>query len=303
MDINKYGAKGKIGIRHLFSAADLEEGQIYEILHLARKLKQKQQVKEKLGVFDGKNVAIMLRSSSSRVRISFELAVNRLGGKTLYLSPNDSDFLKGLTYLDAANMLHRYGVNGLVVKNLAAEEAAQLKAFGKLPVVALRDGRGSSCQVLASLFTVWEKTGRLSGAKLAVLGDCRAVNAEELNAYAKCGAEVTLCCPEDCRPDAALYEKLSQFGEVRVTADIAAAVKNADIVTSACREGEDFPAAYRITKELMELSPSAKYMHVLPVRHGEEVSDDVLYGERSAAFDRAGNLIYAEQALMMLLFR
>lgn len=139
MDINKYGAKGKIGIRHLFSAADLEEGQIYEILHLARKLKQKQQVKEKLGVFDGKNVAIMLRSSSSRARISFELAVNRLGGKTLYLSPNDSDFLKGLTYLDAANMLHRYGVNGLVVKNLAAEEAAQLKAFGKLPVVALRE--------------------------------------------------------------------------------------------------------------------------------------------------------------------
>ena len=200
-------------------------------------------------------------------------------------------------------MLHRYGVNGLVVKNLAAEEAAQLKAFGKLPVVALRDGRGSSCQILASLFTVWEKTGRLSGAKLAVLGDCRAVNAEELNAYAKCGAEVTLCCPEDCRPDAALYEKLSQFGEVRVTADVAAAVKNADIVTSACREGEDFPAAYRITKELMELSPAAKYMHVLPVRHGEEVSDDVLYGERSAAFDRAGNLIYAEQALMMLLFR
>lgn len=304
MDINKYGAKGKLGAAHLFSLAELDEGQIYEILHLARKLKQKQQVKEKLGVFDGKNVAIMLKSSSSRIRISFELAVNRLGGKTLYLSPNDTDFLNGLTYLDAANMLYRYGVNGLVVKNLTAEEVAQFKTFGKLPVIALKDGRGSPCQILASLYTVWDTARRLSGVKLLVAGDCRRVNAEELNAYAKCGVEVTLCCPEECSPDEQLFEKLSQFGDVKIERDLKAAIKNADIVTSV--RGEEAPAVlapYKITAEMLNASPAAKYLHVLPVKHGEEVEDEVLYGDKSVAFERAGNLIFAEQSLMMLLFR
>ena len=201
-------------------------------------------------MFDGKNVAIMLKSSSSRIRISFELAVNRLGGKTLYLSPSDTDFLNGLTYLDAANMLYRYGVNGIVVKNLTADEISQFKTFGKLPVIALKDGRGSPCQILASLYTVWETAGRLSGVKLLVAGDCRRVNAEELNAYAKCGVEVTLCCPKECLPDDELFEKISQFGEVKIVHDLSAALKNADIVTSVHGE-ENVPAlgAYKSRKK------------------------------------------------------
>ena len=69
MDINKYSPKGRMSTKHVFSVSDLEEGDIYEILHLARKLKQKQQVKEKLGVFEGKNVAIMLKSNDGGIEI------------------------------------------------------------------------------------------------------------------------------------------------------------------------------------------------------------------------------------------
>ena len=177
MEINKYNPKGKMSTKHVFSVSDLEEGDIYEILHLARKLKQKQQVKEKLSVFEGKNVAIMLQSSSSRVRISFELAINRIGGKTLYLSPSDADFYRGLTHLDAAHILRAYGVNGLVAKNLAPDAVAQLKT-NALPVIHLKDGRDSACQVLANLFTMWEAAGRLSGVKYAALGNLKSPAAE-----------------------------------------------------------------------------------------------------------------------------
>ena len=301
MDINKYGAKGRTARRQLFSLSELEEGEIYEILWLAKKLKQKQQVKEKLGVFDGKNVAIMLKSSASRTRISFELAVNRIGGKTLYLSPADADFYNGLTYLDAAHILRSYGANGLIAKNLSAEEIAELKASA-LPVINLKDGRANACQALADLFTIWETAGRLSGVKYAVFGDLRNPGAEVINFYVKCGLEVTLCAPPELLPQGETLRALSQFGDVALTSDAAVAMKNAEAVTSIARADCAF-GGFSVTPDVMELSPQAKFLHILPVRHGEEVSDDVLYGPRSAVFVRSANLIYAEQAAMMLFFR
>ena len=300
MDINKYSPKGRMSTKHVFSVSDLEEGDIYEILHLARKLKQKQQVKEKLGVFEGKNVAIMLKSSSSRIRISFELAINRIGGKTLYLSPADEDFYRGLTYLDAAHILGAYGVNGLVAKDLSAEAVAQLKN-NPLPVINLKEGRDSACQVLANLYTVWETTGRLSGVKYAALGNFRKPATEGVNAYVKCGVEVTLCAPEALLPSGEALRGLVQFGDVVLATSALQAVKNADVITTVWDGGGDL-AGYAVTEDLFGQT-SAKYLHVLPVRHGEEVADSVLYGARSAVFARAANLIYVEQAMVMLYFR
>ncbi len=302
MDINKYNPKGKMSTKHIFSVSDLEESDIYEILHLARKLKQKQQVKEKLSVFDGKNVAIMLKSSSSRVRISFELAINRIGGKTLYLSPSDADFYRGLDYLDVAHILRSYGVNGLIVKNLSAEAVAQLRG-NVLPVIHLKDGRSSACQILANLYTMWEASGRLTGMKYAALGNFVAPEAEEINAYVRCGAEVTLCAPEDLLPSGEQLRNISQYGDVLLTSSVAKAVGNADIVTTVWDGEIDRLTSYAATEELFRENPKAKYLHVLPVHHGTEVADSVLYGERSAVFTRAANLIYVEQAMVMLYFR
>lgn len=302
MDINKYGPKGKMSTKHVFSVSDLEEGDIYEILHLARKLKMKQQVKEKLSVFDGKNVAIMLQSSSSRTRISFELAVNRIGGKTLYLSPADADFYNGLTYLDAAHILRAYGVKGLITKDLGADAVQGLKK-NELPVINLKSGRDNACQILANLFTVWEIAGKLSGVKYAVFGNTTNVSAEEINTYVKCGMEVTLCGPKELLPDGETMRALSQFGDVKVTSDPSAAVADADVVTSLWEGDGEKLAAYGITPELLDKNPRAKFLHVLPVRHGEEVADELLYGEKSAVFARAANLIYTEQSIMMLYFR
>lgn len=291
MDINKYGVKGKLSFASLGDIEDALEADIYEILWLAKNLKRRQTMKENLKEFDGKTVVIMLGSQNSTVRISFELAVQRLGGKTLYLSPKDADFAGGLTYLDAMTAIGRYGASGMVFKDEKGESGDM-----PLPFINLC-GSPDACNVLANIFTVWEKTGRLSGLKLLIFGDGKSISAGEINAYAKCGASVTLACPEKNAPSAEAVGRASQFGDLAVVSDISKAA-GADVITSSGGKR----SRYTVTEEIMAAFPSAYYIHPLPVKHGADAEDGVLYGERSLVFDQAENLVYIEQAVMILLF-
>lgn len=290
MDINKYSTKGKLSVASVNAVSDLEESDIYEVLWLAKNLKRRQTMKENLKDFEGRNVVIMLGSKNSNMRISFELAVGRLGGKTLYLSPTDDGFLSGLTYKDVMIAIGRYGANGMIVKDDEKVETG-------LPVINLC-GSVNICNVLANLLTVWETTGRLSGIKMLAIGNGKNTDANEVNVYHKCGVSITLACPKESQPDSEVIEKASQFGDLVVGNDPYVFLPKKDIVSSVWGETDSIC----VTKEMMDCAPRAHYIHSLPVRHGEEVEEDVLYGERSLTFEQAENLIYVEQALMLLLF-
>lgn len=291
MDINKYGVKGRFSLRSVNTVGELEESDIYEVLWLAKKLKRRQAMKETLKDFAGRNVVIMLGSKNSVKRISFELAVGRLGGKTLYFSPDDADFAGGLTYADAMKAISSYGANGIILKN------DDTNGLGGLPFINLADVP-DVCNILANLFTVWEAAGRLSGLSLLGVGSGKNLCADEINAYAKCGVSVMLACSELASPDVETIAKSSQFGDLIVVHDAFKAAVSADLITSAAGEND----GYYVSEELMDAAPRAYYIHSLPVKHGEEVDESVLYGKKSLAFMQAENLIYVEQALMLLLF-
>lgn len=290
MDINKYGIKGKLSISSVNSVADLDESDIYEVLWLAKNLKRRQNMKENLKDFEGKNVVIMLGSKNSNMRISFELAVGRLGGKTLYLSPADDGFLSGLTYKDVMIAISRYGANGMVVKENDKVDAG-------ISVINLGNG-ADVCNVLANLMTVWEKTGKLSGVKMLSLGSGSALDANEANAYSKCGVLLTVICKKEDMPDEDTVEEASQFGDITISDDLYKYLGQTDIISSAHSEN----GCICVTQKIMNAAPDAYYLHSLPIRHGEEVEESVLYGEKSLVFEQTENLIYIEQALMLLLF-
>lgn len=304
MDINKYKTKNKLSAKHLFGIGDFDEADIYETLWLAKSLKRRQTMKEKLTELSGKNIALMLGSANSRMRVSFELAVGKMGGRTLYVSPNDIDFSAGLTYLDAITALARCGVGALVVRNDDSEVISSLQKNSPIPVINILDTFKNPCHVLANLFTIWEKTGRLSDVNMTFVGNCRLLDAVGLNAYSKCGISLTLCCPKGFEPNNDELESASQYGDIIVSDNITAACNNADIISSRFMDTADADAmrAFAVTTSTMQAAkPDAVFMHILPVRHNAEVTDEVVYGKSSVVFDQAENLIYTQQALLLLL--
>ena len=201
MDINRYTPKLKLSTDKLLSLDNLTPEDIFEILHLARQIKQRDRMKERVYPLKDKVVAIILDSSNSRLRIPFELTVTQLGGHTLYLSPKDRDFMMGMTYRDVSALLAQYGVHCLVTKAETAELRNELSRYSPLPVVNCMESSDNPSEVLAALFTVWEKKGKLENLKLTVVGNGKNLNPAAVNAYAKAGFSVSLLCPEGMEPD------------------------------------------------------------------------------------------------------
>ena len=309
MNINQYNPKGKLTVKHLLNIDDFDETNIYEVLHLARKIKSLSKVKEKYLPFQDETLGLMISSNNSRSRISFELAVKGLGGNTLYLSPHDVDFTKGMTYLDAITLLSRYGVKGMVVV-VDNDKVKELGTVSPLPLINLKDSTNNPCQLLANLLTIWEKKGCLSGNTLSYLGNSLELSADTLKTYAKCGVTLTRASPKNLTIDTAELDNASQYGDILVTDDVYKAVANADFISSRfgnaeilSEEDKNSLKNYIVTNEVLNSAkPDTSFMHVFPVNHNE-VSEEVIYGNRSIVFDQAENLIYVEKALMILLFK
>ncbi len=309
MNINQYNPKGKLSVKHLLNINSFEETDIYEVLHLARKIKTLTKVKEKLSSFNDETIAIMLSSTNSRVRISFELAVKQLGGNTLYLSPDDIDFSAGLTYVDAINVLKRYGVKGLIVR-VDNSIANELYSSSPLPLINLVDTTNNPCQLLANLLTIWEKKGSIFGNTLCYLGNSAEFQADTLKAYTKCGISINIASPKNLMIKKEQIDEASQYGDIFVTTDVQKAVMGADLISSRfavsrllSEDDKESLKDYIVTNEVLKSAKSGAYfMHILPLNHSE-VSDDVLYGKNSMVFDQAENLLYVEKALMTLLFK
>lgn len=312
MDINRYSPKHKLNAKNLLNADDFSESDIYEVLHLARTIKLQKQFKESMRPFENDAVGMLISSANSRMRVSFELAVKQLGGETLYLSPNDVDFSNGLTPYDAINVLKRYGVKGIVIKNGDNELLSSLSASSPLPLINVLDATNNPCQVLANLFTMWERKGALSGLSLAYVGNATDFKAHTLKAYSKCGISLTISSPESLALNENELDEASQFGDIVTVTDPYVAVKNVDFISSrfSFASGEKPSdddkialAPYRVDNDLLSCAkPDAYFMHILPVEHSIEVDEEVLYGDKSLVFDQAENLLYIEKALLILLF-
>jgi ornithine carbamoyltransferase len=289
--------------RHFLTGEELSRDELVALLDRAAELKPGRAAGEGGDALAGRSVALVFERPSTRTRVSFEIAVAELGATPLVLRGDELQLSRGESMGDTARVLSRY-VHGMVVRAGSHDAVQGLAEGANVPVINGLTPAHHPCQVLADLLTLRERFGDLDEVKLAYVGDGNNVARSLALIGGAAGVEVRVASPEGY----ALEPGLAALD----TTDAREAVADADAVytdvwvsmgdeAEAERRRADL-APYRIDADLLShASDRAIVLHCLPAHPGEEITEDVLYGERSAVFDEAENRLHAQKALLELL--
>jgi ornithine carbamoyltransferase len=300
--------------RSFTRVADWSREDLLQVLDLADELKRKQQAGDEHRLLPGRTLGMIFQKPSTRTRVSFEVGIYQLGGTALYLSAGDLQLGRGETIKDTAVVLSRY-LDAIMIRTFAQSDVEELAEHASIPVINGLTDSSHPCQALADVMTIRERFGRLEGLKVVYLGDGNNVCASLMVACAKLGAAFVAATPPGYRPvEEAVRIAREAGGSVELTDDPRAAVEDAnvlytDVWTSMGQEDEREQrlrdlAGYGIDADLLaRASDDAIVLHCLPAHYGEEITEEVLYGPRSAVWDEAENRLHAQKALMALVIR
>ena len=298
--------------RDFLRVADWSGEELLAVLDLADRLKdeRKRYVDEPL--IPGRSVGLFLEKPSLRTRVSFELAVEQLGAHAVYLTGPEIGLGSREAPRDVAYVLSRY-LDAIVIRTFAQAIVEEIAEHAYIPVVNGLTDDTHPCQALADAMTIRERVGRFDGVRVAWLGDGNNVCASLMAICAKLGMEFVAATPPGYEPSSAAIEAArSAGGSPLLVEDPREAVAGADVLctdvwTSMGQEDErerrqhDL-AAHRIDAAALDAAgPNAIVLHCLPAHIGEEITEDVLYGPRCAAWDQAENRLHTEKALLALI--
>ena len=290
---------------------DLTNDELLYLLDLAAEVKASP--REYAHVLDGKSIALLFEKPSLRTKLTFELAIKQLGG--------DSAFLEGPIGVreplkDVARNLDRW-FSGLVARVFAQKTVEDLAEWSSVPVINALSDLYHPCQALADVMTVRERFGRLSGLKIAFVGDGNNVAQSLMLTSLRLGMDFALACPAGYEPNPDIVDQAEGLAAVsgaslRVTNEAEAALDGAhavytDVWASMGQEHEAILrkkafAAYQVNETLFAAArPDAIFMHCLPAKRGEETTDGVMENGRSAIFDQAENRLHAQKALLLMM--
>jgi len=247
-------------------------------------------------VLDGKSVALVFDRPSTRTRVSFETGVYELGGNALVLRQGELQMARGESPRDVALVLSRM-VHAIGIRTGPHETVTELAQHSSIPVINMLTDEHHPCQALADLMTLLERFGALEGVKLAYVGDGNNMARSLLIAGRLAGLEVAVASPlELSLPDAQGVEPAEAVrGAHAIYTDVWVSMGD-EADTERRRE---LLAPYRVDADLLaQARDDAIVLHCLPAHPGEEITEEVLYGERSAVWDQAENRLHAQKALL-----
>jgi len=308
-------AGGVSAMRNLITLADLEPAEVERIFAITQELKTKYARSIREPILVGRVMALLFEKPSLRTRVSFEAAMAHMGGQSLLLG-DDVGFGKRESLEDFARVLGSY-VDVLVVRAKDHETLERIGEHTHATVINGLTNRAHPCQALADLYTLRETAGKLQGQKLAFIGDGNNVARSLAMGCGKVGMRMALATPEGHEFDAEFMETLRRevpFLELTVTDDPVAAVREAavvytDVWTSMGQEAQRAArskifAPYQVNAELMSHAPAAaKFMHCLPAKRGEEVTDAVIDGPQSAVMQQAENRMHVQKGVLAWLLK
>jgi len=217
-------------MKHLISMADLSQEEIVALLDVATELKEKRVKGKVTDLLKNKSIGMIFEKSSTRTRVSFEVAMNDLGGHALYMNPRDMQLGRGETVADTAKVLSRY-LYGIVARVYSHDTVTELAEHSDVPVINALSDKEHPCQIIADLLTIREYKNRLKGLKYAWVGDGNNVCNSAILGCTLTGMEVAVACPPGYEPDPGIVKQAKRLGgKVTVTNDPAEAAKNADIL-------------------------------------------------------------------------
>ncbi|MCD5401945.1 ornithine carbamoyltransferase [candidate division NPL-UPA2 bacterium] len=296
-------------MRHLLSIADLSREEIGEILDKAGELKESHRKGGQPLPLKGKTLALLFEKPSLRTRVSFEVGMQQLGGRTLYLSPDEVQLGKREAVKDVGKVLSRY-VDVIVARVFAHETVVGLAKCSDVPIINGLSDKLHPCQVLSDIYTILERRGSLKDLKVAFVGDGNNVANSWVYAASKLGINLIVATPEGYEPD---KEVLAEAGDnIKSIHDPEEAVKGADVIYAdtwismgqekEMEERERIFPPYQVNEDLLKKAkPDCLVMHCLPAHRGKEITDEVMDGPHSLVFDQAENRMHVQKAILALL--
>lgn len=255
---------------------------------------------------------MLFEKSSTRTRISFEVAMTELGGHAIFLNYKDIQLGRGESIADTAKVLSRY-VNAIMARVYKHETLIELSNNAAVPVINGLSDLEHPCQLLADLLTIREYKGKFKGLNFSWIGDGNNVCNSALLACVLTGMKITVACPPGYEPDGEIVAKAKELGgAVHITHDPLKAAKKADVLYTdvwvSMGDEEEYDQRlrdfkpYQINSKLLEEARhDVMVLHCLPAHRGEEITADVLEGPNSAVFDQAENRLHVQKALLLKL--
>ena len=298
--------------KDFLSIHDLSVYEYNKLMDLTEEVKKNpKKYKTKLA---GKILAMIFEKPSLRTRVTFEVGMLQLGGEAIYLSPTDIQLGKRESVADIGHNLERW-VDGIMIRTFGHQNAIQLAAVTKIPVINALTDLSHPCQGMADFFTLREKKPGLK--KLTYVGDGNNVCHSLMFAAARAGITMAVAVPEGYEPNPEIIRQAQEDGRetgysFELTHDPYAAVRGADAVytdvwasmgqeTEKDKRAKIF-APFQVNRALMaEAKPDAVFMHCLPAHRGDEVTDEVIDSPQSVVFDEAENRLHAQKAIMLSL--
>lgn len=296
--------------KHFIRIWDLSKDEVLKLINRALELKRTKKWERK---FIGKILGLIFEKPSTRTRISFESAIIKWGGSSIFLSSKDLQLSRGEPIKDTACVIARY-IDILVLRTYHQETIEEFAQYSSIPVINGLSDKFHPCQVLSDIMTVVEKGKDLYKVKIVWIGDGNNVARSWIEASALLGFKFTLACPKGFEPEKDLLDiaKKQYNAQIEIVHDPKEAIKEAEVINtdvwvSMGQEEETQKRLsvfkkFQVNKELLQLaSPSAIVLHCLPAHREEEITEEVLEGPQSVVWDQAENKMWLHMALIEFL--
>ena len=298
---------------HFLHISDYSTDALWDILKLAKKLKQKFRDREEYKIFNNKSLAMIFAKPSARTRVSFETGFEWMGGHALFLGPNDIGIGKREAIKDISRLLSRY--NDIIMARLFDHShILELAENSTIPVINGLTDYNHPCQVMSDIFTIWETRGSLDDLKVTYVGDGNNIVHSWLHLAQKFPMEFVCACPENYEPNSNTVNGSSGAGisSVSVSHDPTNSVKNTDVVYTdvwasmgqkdEAEMREKIFQPFQVDGDLMAATgKNTLFMHCLPAERGREVTDEVIEADYSIVFEQAENRLHVQNAIMVTL--
>jgi ornithine carbamoyltransferase len=300
--------------RDLCSITDFSTTEIAALMELAHDVKANPS--DYRWALDAKQMVMFFEKASLRTRLTFETAINTLGGSAIFVDQTQSPLGERESLADMSRNLERW-VSIIVLRTYAHETITEMASYAACPVINALSDLEHPCQALADFLTLEQKFGTAKGLRFSYVGDGNNVCHSLMLTAAQLGAHCVVGSPKNYAPKADIVAQARAIanvtgGSIELVSDPVAAVSGADAVyTDVCTsmgfEHEVTKRApifkpYQVNEQLMSHAAShAVFMHCLPAHRNAEVTDAVLDGPQSVVFDQAENRMHAQKALLLLL--
>jgi len=300
-------------MKHFLHISDYSDSELWEILNLAKDLKEKFHKKQDYSPFNNRSLAMIFAKPSARTRVSFETGFEWMGGHALFLGPNDIGIGKREAIKDISRLFSRY--NDIMMARLFDHaHILELAEYSTIPVINGLTDYNHPCQIMTDIFTVWEHLGAIDNPKIVYMGDGNNIVHSWLHLAMRLPINFVCCCPEGYRPDQDTLDKAIDAGisKINISHNPAEAIANADIVYTdvwasmgqkdEAIEREKIFSNFQVNESLIENSgKKTLFMHCLPAERGHEVTDGVMEADYSIVFDQAENRMHIQNAIMVYL--